>query len=179
MPVSCRTAVLATAALLVLDQPLTAHDGPHDGPTTASFRVGKDGGINFREDVRLADTLVPKGKYRFTHRIDGDVHVITLTRIAARNLVDTAVYEVSTTLMAGPAAQGIAAPGEGSGGSFSSHQRHRDRRRSGRSPSARTIRHPLTVRSGPPTTNVSNVRTKLFSEKIVTPNLPSDPPITL
>lgn len=101
MPVSCRTAVLATAALLALDQPLSAHDGPHDGPTTASFRVGKDGGINFREDVRLADTLVPKGKYRFTHRIEGDVHVITLTRIAARNLVDTTVYEVNTTLMAG------------------------------------------------------------------------------
>ena len=101
MPVNCRTAALATVALLALDQSLTAHDGPHGGPTTASFRVGGDGGVNFREDVTLANSLVRRGKYRFTHRIDGDIHVITLTRMAARNSPDTAVYEVSTTVMAG------------------------------------------------------------------------------
>jgi hypothetical protein len=97
----CRAALIAAPVVLVLNGPLTAHDGPHDGPTTASFRVGRDGGINFREDVRLANTLVPKGKYRFGHRIDGDVHIITLTRIATRSWVDIAVYEVSTTLIAG------------------------------------------------------------------------------
>jgi hypothetical protein len=100
MPMNRRAALLAAAGVLALSGALPAHDGPHGGPTTASFRVGGDGGVNVREDVTLGDTRVPKSKYRFAHRIEGDAHIITLTRIATRSSVET-VYEVGTALIAG------------------------------------------------------------------------------
>ncbi|HEY5619833.1 MAG TPA: hypothetical protein VIK60_17965 [Vicinamibacterales bacterium] len=95
------TLLAAALAAFALARPIAAHDGPHEGPTTASFNVGKNGDVNFREDLKIGNLLVRKGRYQFGHRVDDEFHIVTLTRIGANNLADAAIYEANTRVVPG------------------------------------------------------------------------------
>jgi hypothetical protein len=105
MRVNGREALLATALATLsafgVGSSIAAHDGPHEGPTTASFKVAASGNVNFGEDVRVGNVLVRKGKYHFAHRVDGELHIVTLTRIADKSLSDAVIYESDTRVVPG------------------------------------------------------------------------------
>jgi hypothetical protein len=58
---------------------VSAHDGPHTGPTDQTYKVAKDGRVKVSEDLTVGETIVKRGTYMFAHRIDEQQHVVTLT----------------------------------------------------------------------------------------------------
>ena len=70
---------LGATILLVMPALVGAHDGPHTGPTDATFKVGKDGRVKVSENLVVGRRTVPRGTYLFEHRVEGDQHLIILT----------------------------------------------------------------------------------------------------
>jgi len=91
--------VVAVAVAVLTFGKVAAHDGPHGGPDEVTFRVGKNGEINLRQDVKFGTVLVKRGKYVFEHRLDADQHLIVLTEVAPKGGRAPAVYEVPTRLL--------------------------------------------------------------------------------
>jgi hypothetical protein len=96
-----RAALALVLALSVssFDGRAAAHDGPHDGPTTASFKVTKSGVVTLGEDVKLGNIVVRKGRYQFAHDVDGELHLVRLTRMAAKSQADAIIYETTTRVI--------------------------------------------------------------------------------
>jgi hypothetical protein len=90
-------------ATLAFTPPVAAlhdgHDGHDEGPTELVFKVGKTGEIKIGTDVRIGDVLAKKGKYLFTHRVEGDSHILVLTGIAQKTASESAFYEVRMRLV--------------------------------------------------------------------------------
>ena len=78
---------------------VSAHDGPHGGPDEVTFKVGKNGEVNLRQDVRFGSVLVKRGKYTFAHRLDGERHAVVLTEDARKEGGTPVVYEVPTNVI--------------------------------------------------------------------------------
>jgi hypothetical protein len=92
------TVVSVAIAFLTLGE-VAAHDGPHGGPDEVTFRVGKNGEINLRQDLKFGTSLVKKGKYAFEHRLDGDRHLVVLTEVARKDGASPVAYELPTRLI--------------------------------------------------------------------------------
>ena len=76
---------------------VAAHDGPHTGPTDATFKVGKDGRVKVTENLVAGKRTVPTGTYVFAHRIEGERHVVTLTKVTQGE--GATPVEISTRLV--------------------------------------------------------------------------------
>ena len=97
-----RTAAWIALAALSAATAVWAHEGHdgHEGPTGRTFTVGKNGDVNIREDVKVGDDILKRGKYVFEHHIDGDRHVIVLTGVVKNGAVSP-VYEIPTRVIVG------------------------------------------------------------------------------
>ena len=91
------TAVVAS--LLLMGTFASAHDGPHGGPDAVTFKVGKNGEVNVRQDVKFGTVLVRRGKYMFEHRLDGERHVVVLTGAARKDGAVPVQYELPTSVL--------------------------------------------------------------------------------
>ena len=90
--------VAIAAACLVAVAQLGAHDGPHNGPSGGTFSVGKKGDVNIREDVKIGNDTLKRGKYLFEHRVEGDRHLIVLTEVVKKDVAPLA-YEIPTRVL--------------------------------------------------------------------------------
>ena len=89
----------AVVSLVLFGPYVSAHDGPHGGPDEVTFKVGKNGEVNLRQDVKFGSVLVKRGKYAFEHRLDGERHVVVLTEGARKDGGTPVVYEVPTNVI--------------------------------------------------------------------------------
>ena len=94
-----RNILILTISLLsaAFGASVATHDGPH-GPsdTDVVLKVGKTGEVKIGADLRVSSRTIPRGKYVFEHRIDGDNHVIVLTGAASDKKVASALHEIPT-----------------------------------------------------------------------------------
>lgn len=94
-----RNIVIMTASLLcaAFGVSVATHDGPHGpGQNDVVFKVGKTGEVKIAADLRLSSRSIPRGKYVFEHRVEGNNHVIVLTGAASDKKVASAVHEIPT-----------------------------------------------------------------------------------
>ena len=89
----------AVVSLVLFGPYVSAHDGPHGGPDEVTFKVGKNGEVNLRQDVKFGSGLVKRGKYAFEHQLDGERHVVVLTEVARKDGGTPVVYQVATTVI--------------------------------------------------------------------------------
>lgn len=89
----------AAAALILMATQASAHDGPHGGPDEVTYKVGKNGEVNVREDMHFGSFPVKRGKYRFEHRVDGERHIVVLTEAARKDGAAPGVYELPTEVL--------------------------------------------------------------------------------
>jgi hypothetical protein len=60
---------------------------PHDedgGPGQAVYKVGQNGEVKIGDRVSVGDVVVPKGKYRLDHHVEGSTHVVVLTGLDSK-----------------------------------------------------------------------------------------------
>ena len=88
------TAIAVIAFACALGVRAAAHDGPHVGPDGEVFNVGKKGDVKIGMDVLIGDVLVKKGKYLFQHRLDGDGHILVLTGLETKNVIEAPVHQI-------------------------------------------------------------------------------------
>lgn len=74
------------------------HDG-HEGPTGRTFTIGKKSDVNIREDVKVGNEILKRGKYLFDHRVVGEDHVVVLTGIVKKDALPV-VYQIPTRTIA-------------------------------------------------------------------------------
>lgn len=88
--------VLSVFLLSAFAGPVTAgHDGPHgEGPLDRTFNIGKKGDVKIDEDVKIGDVLVRKGKYLISHRVEGDHHIVVLTRVDKTPSSEGSIHEI-------------------------------------------------------------------------------------
>ena len=91
--------VVSVAVAFLTTGKVAAHDGPHGGPGQVTYRVGKNGEINLREDLKFGTVLVKKGKYIFEHQLDGDRHLVVLTEVARKDGESPVPYQLPMRLM--------------------------------------------------------------------------------
>ena len=74
---------IAAVVALFATQPATAlHDGDHGGEDpNRIFKIDKKSAVNLRDTIQLNGVTVTKGKYLVEHRVDGNVHFFTFTKI--------------------------------------------------------------------------------------------------
>jgi hypothetical protein len=88
--------VTAMMAMWALSVPMVAFHPGHDEQLEIVYTVDKNGHVKIGTDVRIAGAIVQKGKYAFTHRVDGYEHTVILTGQPNKETV-TVVHEIRTT----------------------------------------------------------------------------------
>ena len=91
--------MVVVASLTLMGAYASAHDGPHGGPDEVTFKVGKNGEFNVRQDVKFGGVLVKRGKYVFEHKLDGERHLVVLTEAARKDGAAPVVYELPTSVL--------------------------------------------------------------------------------
>jgi hypothetical protein len=76
---------------------------PHDetdlGPDYDIYKVSKSGALKIASDVAIGSFNIKKGNYLFAHRVDGRLHIVTLTRLGAGG---SETYEIPLTVIPEP-----------------------------------------------------------------------------
>ena len=67
-----RKILLLTFMLAFAKAGLAVHD---EDPGDPSFKIGKNGEVNLKTDVRIGETILKKGKYTVQHRIEANDHM--------------------------------------------------------------------------------------------------------
>jgi hypothetical protein len=94
---------LALACILLIGTgsgAVTLHDENEGEPIQMTFKVNNRSEVDIGTDAYAGSTLVKKGKYSITHRIEGEKHLITLILIDRKQPVPSSFkVELDTRLL--------------------------------------------------------------------------------